>query len=466
MSEERKNTGGAEEMLSGLLRHSLRKPRGDAGECASADVIAAYFERSLSAAEMAQAETHFAVCTQCQEQLAAMARMETAMGAAAGAVTARASGFSFWNWRWVMPSAAAVVGAIAIWVVMRPEVVTQTGTVSERAAVREPAQSQPKIEPQVVATFPADAAAPAGAKVVAPGGKEEPAAGAGLSRKDAGRANEELRAAAQPPAVPVEGALGKSASKPDVQELRPPAEFAFADRAEKKKEAALAEADEMKRLAAAGASAERPAQTAEAQQKTAQQKSEVNDALRSRDVPRQNPQLAQAPAPAATDQMKAASTVTVESANVQTREAEAAKVQKQIQEAPPRQGEVGFRAQRSTAPRPKFSAGHGRVEWRFFESGIVQRYDERLKSGDAKELAEARDLLAASSPSEKICWAVGRNGLILRTIDTETWQRIGSPVDEDLISIEARSAEEATIRTRSGKVYVTGDGGKTWRTKE
>ncbi len=73
------------------------------------------------------------------------------------------------------------------------------------------------------------------------------------------------------------------------------------------------------------------------------------------------------------------------------------------------------------------------------------------------------ELLAASAPSPRDCWIVGRKGTILRTRDGGGyWENVVSPTTEDIVHVRAADAHNAVIRTASGKSYASTDGGATW----
>ena len=63
--------------LDAILRRAMRERPGPATpECADAESLAAYSDRSLAAAERERLETHFADCMRCQLMLADIARAE------------------------------------------------------------------------------------------------------------------------------------------------------------------------------------------------------------------------------------------------------------------------------------------------------------------------------------------------------------------------------------------------------
>jgi len=71
-------------------------------------------------------------------------------------------------------------------------------------------------------------------------------------------------------------------------------------------------------------------------------------------------------------------------------------------------------------------------------------------------------ITAGDALSPQVCWLVGRSGTVLRTTDGERWQTIPSPTDQDLITVEARSATSAIVVAEGGQRYFTADAGKTW----
>jgi len=112
--------GPQDDPLAGALRLGLQQNGSalDAAGCPSADLLASYFERSLPTTETTKWEAHFSACARCQQQLATLARIETAVGGVPNASTA--AGFSFLNWRWLTAASAAAVGALAFWVAVQP----------------------------------------------------------------------------------------------------------------------------------------------------------------------------------------------------------------------------------------------------------------------------------------------------------------------------------------------------------
>jgi hypothetical protein len=76
--------------------------------------------------------------------------------------------------------------------------------------------------------------------------------------------------------------------------------------------------------------------------------------------------------------------------------------------------------------------------------------------------ANAGQLTASSAPSSDVCWLAGRGGLVMRSVDGRTWQRIDFPETMDLTAITATDATNAVITDAGGRTFRTSDGGRTW----
>jgi hypothetical protein len=69
---------------------------------------------------------------------------------------------------------------------------------------------------------------------------------------------------------------------------------------------------------------------------------------------------------------------------------------------------------------------------------------------------------AVAGVNAQVAWAVGRGGLVLRTLDGRTWTRTAAPATDDLAGVTADDARSATVRSVAGTLYRTIDGGATW----
>jgi hypothetical protein len=445
--------------MEALLRRGLKQAA--ALGCPSADVLAAYFELSLPAGELPEWELHFSQCARCQEQLASLARIESVAGPASAA-RQHVPGFSFLNWKWLAPVLAGL-GAVTIWVVIQgPEERRVATTATNQAAATEglapPAGQLEKTEEEPRAALPDD------------------------HRKDAGKTKEEFQARAREADRAASGApspdpfnrptkVAASTGQADKSEVAAsrPEEAVVAGADEKKKDGVMAAAapveavrkadavtSEMKlgaRVAAHEAPAGQKPQAPQPEQMQAQAAAQGEQ--RARDLGKQRSQA----------QLPQAATQQAEGARFEARPlATLGRT-----EAPPKQDDSSLSnaVTRQTLLRPVLTAAapQGRIEWRFYADGRIERYDQRLKSSESTTSPVEAELLAASAPSEKICWAAGRRGAMIRTTQGLQWKAVGSPSDENLVFIDAQDELRATVRTVSGKSYVTTDGGKTWRSQ-
>jgi photosystem II stability/assembly factor-like uncharacterized protein len=117
----------------------------------------------------------------------------------------------------------------------------------------------------------------------------------------------------------------------------------------------------------------------------------------------------------------------------------------------------------------------GQTEWRFGRGGLIERTtNASAATADQKWTQQKNplhtDLLAGSAPSATVCWIVGRAGAILRTTDGAAWKAIASPAAAardgaapDWVGVSAHDANNATITSADGRVFVTADAGQTWQ---
>ncbi len=108
------------------------------------------------------------------------------------------------------------------------------------------------------------------------------------------------------------------------------------------------------------------------------------------------------------------------------------------------------------------SAPDGRASWRIGPAGVILFSSDAGKTWLVQPSGIITDLLAGSAPSAKICWIVGRSGTILRTTDKgRHWKKVTPPTQDDLRSVFAVNARQATVSVANG-TYQTTDGGATW----
>ena len=153
------------EPLDAILRRATPAPPGPATpECADAESLAAYSDRSLSAAERDRLETHFADCTRCQLLLADIARTDQS------ARDAHAAAEVPWyrRWRIAIPALAAVAAVLVFIAIKRPATVEP-----QREVVAMEKQEAPLVELPERAQAPAVPSAAAALAAAAPAPNEE-----------------------------------------------------------------------------------------------------------------------------------------------------------------------------------------------------------------------------------------------------------------------------------------------------
>jgi hypothetical protein len=106
------------------------------------------------------------------------------------------------------------------------------------------------------------------------------------------------------------------------------------------------------------------------------------------------------------------------------------------------------------------------VRWRL-AGRDVERSTDGGRTWQLQATGSEIELLAGAAPAPTVCWIVGRRGLVLRSTDGATWQRLPFPeATLDLAAVTARDALDATVTGADGRRYRTTDAGKTWVLQE
>ena len=214
------------EPLDAVLRGAMRgRPGPETPECADANALAAYSDRSLASAERERLETHFADCMRCQVLLADIARADQQ------ATSARAADEVPWYRRWgIAIGAIAAVAAVVVLIsirrptndeLQRDQLVTmaknETSAAVDLAAAKPAAVSSEPAAAPIVAAAPAPIVAAAPAHPSALAAAPAPALSAPAQASNAFAMNEAApRAQAMGAAVP--HAMARSAGAAMVAE--------------------------------------------------------------------------------------------------------------------------------------------------------------------------------------------------------------------------------------------------------
>lgn len=353
--------------------------------CPDADLLAAWFDHTLSALEGERIEAHVSGCECCQQILAALARSEPEMIRAAPLPAP--SRAWHWHWRWAVPLATAIlVVVVGTKTLISPGPVTVVGTPPPQARLRPSGsgEASPLSVPAPAATM---------AEVRAP------EAGAATAKSEA----------------PV-GAAEKKA----VATMAPPVQ---------------AEAPQAAAPTGAGAP-----------QAVTSEREVADAARRQADVASEQTLMKAAgtrpPAPGPPPPPTAAQSLAAKGGSARS--------------------VLDIAGVRPASLAVSIVAGPT-VSWRFGRDGTIEKSPDRGQTWERQSSGVTTALSDASAPGDKICWIVGARGVILRTTDGQTWERLTSPTDADLVAVHAWNDLSATITVSDRSEYETADGGKTWR---
>jgi hypothetical protein len=466
-----------DQAMEGLLRRSLARDAAKAGECPDADILAAYYERSLDADEAAGYEQHIAQCSLCREHLAAFVRAESELEVPAEQVLVAARPAALQpkaasraidsaaekpkhSWvfglRWLAPAAAVIVFAVFVYVRMNPREAKSILSKNQVAAVKqEPA-------PVVTPLQDVDAVAPA-ARSGAP--QESHAKPPAASKGNAPSLEEKFAA---PPAAPVSAPA--THPPPTARPAPPPRTTAGANdtHASSGISSRFAGGAMARSATAAGTAATKtaqrqetpaapaappPAKTADAGQRAVS--GTAGGAAAGVAAP--------APAPARVQAKKEAAAA---DSTAQSAEANAANDKTDSRAVAGRLTEENINSVTQsvtvTAAASTVEASQVATLFRVTPDGAVERSTDSGTTWRLERLKTHAPIVALSAPSGNICWVVGRGGTMLLTKNGKSWKKISPPERIDLVGVTAQDAESAVVTAVDGRKFTTGDGGKTW----
>ena len=438
-----------------LARHL--RPAGPSGACSDAETLAAYHEQSLAPEVTASLKTHVGECARCQQILAhlqATDEIPLASDIAQPQAAAAETGVRVIParkqtvWRWAAPAGALAAGLL-VWLTVHESNSGRFATAPSRSdakptetATAQPSSAPPLPPPSLEATtnsarLSADAVSPSDT-ARAPFSKIARAPQQPQSRgkeKDFESTRKQSPSAAGVPGGFAGGAAKLVTPSAPVLEPTPPRSVTQPVAVEP------------------GPAAEPTHQAARGE--LAKTESEAKSADDKRDAPYSSalpmPAVAgaaPAPAPAPIPQQSQTVEVIAESSATAT---------------PPTHGRKAAQLLLTSGGAPvTVSAPDGRASWRIGPAGVILFSADAGKTWLVQPSGTITDLLAGSASSAKVCWIVGRSGTILRTTDKgKHWQKLSPPAQDDLHSVFAVNARQATVSVDNA-TYQTTDGGATW----
>jgi len=421
--------------------------------CVDPETLAAWADRSLPSAQIAEVDRHLAQCERCQSMAAAFARSEPVAPAAQPL-------WQRWTIRWLVPIAALGTAVIVIWIVQadrripgNARTIAPTNAETQIAQAPQAQQSPMETPPVPAAPAPAIAAPPARTDL------QRRVAGAGQGRGVAVEPSAKADRAASAVSETTKPAAGQVAAAP-VAAATPPPPAAQPAPAPLNAPAAQPVQPTLRQPA--------PAATAGENRPVTANESIAFDALsrpdRSFDVVAQRNMLQNALADAGTPAGGGAGAGRV--GGVGAGRVGGVSGGRGGGGGGGRGGAVaGGAAPAAATPPPDAAPPVPFVRWRVFPSGVVQRSTDGTTWTPLTIDPPAPGLIAGSAPYSNVCWLVGRGGLVLLALDGEHFNRVAFPEAVDLISVQASSARVATIGAADGRTFSTADGGFSWQVR-
>jgi hypothetical protein len=403
---------GFEQQLETVLRD--RRGAGSAA-CVDAERLAAWVDGSLDPVEVAEIDAHVADCARCQTVVAALARAEPAPVPSVVPFAQKS------KWRWVAPVAiGSVAAAILIWTTWpqrQASVPDRKETARLEPAVPQAARPPVSSSPVDELKMPAATADTARASTAqGPRVAQAP--------KPQGRAIAAEPPAPSPAPTPTLDALSASSPTP------PPAAPAPAPQS----------AVTLSGAQAAPAPTGPPAVT---EQVTVQAAGGVSAGAGR--AAGQSPSL-----PLASREVSAG---TVAIARI-------------IEIVPPEATTPAGAGGRGGGGRGGLGFGRGtqgQVRWRILPSGSVERTADAGVSWQSISIDPQLRVTGGAASSPAVCWLIGPNGVVLRTIDGVKFDLVAFPEATTLSSIRVSDGDHATVTTADGRTFTTTDGGASWQ---
>jgi hypothetical protein len=419
-----------------MLRRGLSTdPAPGARNCPEPDTLAAYYERSLAPGEVQQLEKHLSSCVRCRAQIAALVRSEPAVEAHPSSVRSW-----LWHWRWLAPVVAATA-IVLVWVSVHEhnKVATQNALEALNSAAAQPEELTP--------------AAPATQSGVPSPRLVEPGPVAAPNRKET---NRQLARPAMPSSGFVSGQSetemrSLQESETQIQPSAPAAKVAPLPKT--REEGAPTTEGEAVGSAGGGVAGGVIGGVVSAQPSPPPEDKALTTTL-----------AQSAPAgDAAASKEKATRIASPKSASGNagmTNRRYAMSAKKAV--AAPNSATDQIRVLDTVLSPVLIATPDATKIWRVDVSGAIQLSSDSGQTWVTQTDVQAGQIKSGFAPSAKVCWIVGREGVVLRTVNGKDWKQISSPTSEDLTSVYASSAKRAQVTAADSSVYITKDGGKSW----
>lgn len=105
------------------------------------------------------------------------------------------------------------------------------------------------------------------------------------------------------------------------------------------------------------------------------------------------------------------------------------------------------------------------VRWRV-AAAAVERSIDSGRTWERLDLDPPFTLNAGSAPFQNVCWFVGQDGVVFRTTNGTSFERMTPPDKVHLLVIVATDALRAMVTAADGRVFETTDGGVTWTVRK
>ena len=102
------------------------------------------------------------------------------------------------------------------------------------------------------------------------------------------------------------------------------------------------------------------------------------------------------------------------------------------------------------------------IIWRILKGRDIQRSQDSGTTWTTQTTVPDVQLSSGACPTTTVCWVVGSGGSVLRTTDSQSWQRIPFIETTDLVVVTASNPDTVVVTAKDGRRFSTRDAGKSW----